>query len=157
MQRLIKGSKNKIFLILDNLKVHHSYKVQAWLENHEAEIRVFFLPSCTPELNPDEYLNCDLKAGVHSALLARDKNQLCQKALSHLRKLQKLPPASHEIFQTSENRLCRLMLTYLIGYDTHYCVNILPGQYGSLPLKAGLFGASRDQSQDTEPASKFLR
>ncbi len=50
MQRLIKGSKNKIFLILDNLKVHHSYKVQGWLENHEAEIRVFFLPSYTPEL-----------------------------------------------------------------------------------------------------------
>ncbi len=91
MQRLIKGSKKKIFLILDNLKVHHRYKVQAWLENHEAEIRVFFLPSYTPEVNPDEYLNCDLKSGVHSDLPARDKNQLCQKALSHLRKLQKLP------------------------------------------------------------------
>ncbi len=91
MQRLIKGSKNKIFLILDNLKVHDSYKVQELLEDHEAEIRVFFLPSYTLELNPDEYLNCDLKAGVHSGQPARDKNQLCQKALPHLRKLQKLP------------------------------------------------------------------
>ncbi len=99
MQRLIKGSNNKIFLILDNLKVHRSYKVQAWLENHEAEIRVFFLPSYTPELNPDEYLNCDLKSGVHSGLPARDKNQLCQKALSHLRKLQKLPQRVMKYFK----------------------------------------------------------
>lgn len=66
MGRLIKNSTKKIFLILDNLKVHHSYIVRDWLEEHEGQIEVFFLPSYSPELNPDEYLNCDLKVGVHS-------------------------------------------------------------------------------------------
>ncbi len=91
MKRLVKGAKKKIFLILDNLKVHHSYIAKDWLTEHEEQIEVFFLPSYSPELNPDEYLNCDLKAGVHSGVPAREKKQLTRKAISHLRKLQKLP------------------------------------------------------------------
>ena len=91
MKRLIKNSSQKVFLILDNLKVHHSYIVKDWLEENKLQIEVFFLPSYSPELNPDEYLNCDLKAGVHSGTPARTKGQLTKKAISHLRKLQKMP------------------------------------------------------------------
>ena len=99
MKRLIKDSDKKIYLILDNLKAHHSYVVRDWLENHEEEIEVFFLPSYSPELNPDEYLNCDLKAGVHSGIPARTKKQLASKAISHLRKLQRLPNRVMKYFQ----------------------------------------------------------
>lgn len=91
MKRLIKDSGQKIFLILDNLRVHHSHMVKDWLKDHKTEIEVFFLPSYSPELNPDEYLNCDLKIGVHSKVPARTKEQLTKKTLSHLRKLQKMP------------------------------------------------------------------
>lgn len=90
MTRLIKDSDKKIFLILDNLKVHHSYVVADWLKEHKEEIELFFLPSYSPELNPDEYLNCDLKAGVHSGVPARTDKELKSKAISHLKKLQKL-------------------------------------------------------------------
>lgn len=99
MKRLIKDSEKKIYLILDNLKVHHSYIARDWLEEHKDEIEVFFLPSYSPELNPDEYLNCDLKAGVHSGTPARTKDQLKQKAISHLRKLQKLPGRVKKYFK----------------------------------------------------------
>jgi len=91
MKRLIKGSDRKVLLILDNLRVHHSHMVKDWLKDHKAEIEIFFLPSYSPELNPDEYLNCDLKIGVHSKVPARTKEQLAKKTLSHLRKLQKIP------------------------------------------------------------------
>lgn len=91
MKRLIKDAAKKVFLILDNLKVHHSYIVKDWLKEHQDKIEVFFLPSYSPELNPDEYLNGDLKSGVHSGIPARTQGQLKRKALSHLRKLQKLP------------------------------------------------------------------
>jgi len=91
MKRLIKDSDRKVLLILDNLRVHHSHMVKDWLKDHKAEIEVFFLPSYSPELNPDEYLNCDLKIGVHSKVPARTKEQLAKKTLSHLRKLQKMP------------------------------------------------------------------
>ena len=99
MKRFVKNSDKKIFLILDNLKVHHSYLVQDWLEEHKNQIEIFFLPSYSPELNPDEYLNCDLKAAVHSGIPARDKNQLKAKAISHLRKIQKLPGRIKKYFK----------------------------------------------------------
>jgi transposase len=90
MTRLIKDADKKIFLILDNLKVHHSQIVTDWVKEHEEEIELFFLPSYSPELNPDEYLNCDLKAGVHSGVPAKTGKELKNKAISHLKKLQKL-------------------------------------------------------------------
>ena len=91
MKRLIKDAKRKVILILDNLRVHHAKLVKAWLTKHTEEIEVFYLPDYSPELNPDEYLNCDLKAGGPSKSPARSKKQLKGKVLSHMRMLQKQP------------------------------------------------------------------
>ena len=60
---------------------------------------VFFLPAYSPELNPDEYLNCDLKAGVHSKPLARDTSQLEKKLRSHMKTLQKSPARAQKYFK----------------------------------------------------------
>lgn len=91
LKRLIKDSGRKIFLILDNLRVHHSKVAREWLEDHTEEIELFFLPSYSPELNPDEYLNCDVKAGVHSKPPARSHKELKKNVESHMRTLQKSP------------------------------------------------------------------
>ena len=69
MERLIRASKQKVFLILDNLRVHHGKLVSAWLEKHKEKIEVFFLPPYAPEYNPDEYLHQALKISVHSGQL----------------------------------------------------------------------------------------
>jgi transposase len=98
-KRLIRSAKRKIYLILDNLRVHHARVFKAWLTEHVDEIAVFYLPSYSPELNPDEYHNCDLKAGVHSGAPARSKAQLKKKALSHMRMLQKKPTRVSKYFE----------------------------------------------------------
>jgi len=64
MEQMIKSSNRKIFLILDNLRVHHSKLVKEWLEGKKDKIEVFYLPSYSLKKNPDEYLNCDLKQGM---------------------------------------------------------------------------------------------
>jgi hypothetical protein len=51
---LIKEAERKIFLILDNLRVHHSKPVKAWAVEHQDKIELFYLPSYSPELNPEE-------------------------------------------------------------------------------------------------------
>ncbi|MCO5247583.1 MAG: IS630 family transposase [Chitinophagales bacterium] len=61
MQQLIKSSSRKVYLILDNLRVHHSKIVKEWIDENKDTIELFYLPSYSPERNPDEYLNCDLK------------------------------------------------------------------------------------------------
>jgi len=91
MSRLIKESQRKVFLILDNLKVHHSKKVTAWLETKQKKIEVFYLPPYTPEHNPDEYLNGDLKQRIRSGLPARSQNDLVRKTHSVMKTLQKRP------------------------------------------------------------------
>ena len=48
-----------VFLVMDNLKVHHCKPVKEWLEKNKERIEVFYLPSYSPELNPDERLNAD--------------------------------------------------------------------------------------------------
>ena len=98
-KRLIREAGRKVFLILDNLRVHHARKVKAWLAEHEAEIEVFYLPSYSPELNPDECLNADLKEGVTKRAPARSKKALKKAAVSHLRKLQKSPERVKSYFE----------------------------------------------------------
>lgn len=91
MKRLIKDADRKVYLVLDNLRVHHAKLVTAWLEKHKDEIEVFYLPSYSPELNPDEYLNCDLKSGIKKSSPARSEKDLEKKVRGHLRMLQKKP------------------------------------------------------------------
>ena len=91
LRQLTARSKRKIFLFLDNLKVHHGKKVAAWLDKHKEQIEVFFLPPYAPECNPDEYLNHAAKLHIHSGDLPRSKNDLRKKAFSFLRSLQKFP------------------------------------------------------------------
>jgi len=88
MTRLIKDAGRKVYLILDNLKVHHSAAVTDWLVEHKEKIEVFYLPSYSPELNPDEYLNNSLKGRVHSGVRANNAKQLETKARRHMRHLQ---------------------------------------------------------------------
>lgn len=89
MSRLIKDAGRKVFLILDNLRVHHGKKVAAWLEANRERIEVFFLPPYAPEYNPDEYLNGDLKHKIRSGLPARSQDDLEKKTRSFMKTLQK--------------------------------------------------------------------
>ncbi len=57
LKQLIKGRNRKIYLILDNLRVHHSKLVKKWVSENKEHIELFFLPAYSPERNPDEYLN----------------------------------------------------------------------------------------------------
>lgn len=53
LKRLVKGSEGKIFLILDNMRVHHAKALKPWLDENKDKIELFYLPSYSPELNPD--------------------------------------------------------------------------------------------------------
>jgi transposase len=60
---LIQDTDRKVFVILDNLGVHHCKPVKAWLEQHSEHIEVFYLPSYSPELNPPRTAQCRSQAG----------------------------------------------------------------------------------------------
>ena len=77
----------KVYLILDNLRVHHSKKVSEWLDHHTQEIRLFYLPPYSPEYNPDEYLNNDLKRNLGTQAMVKNVNELEANATAFMTKL----------------------------------------------------------------------
>ena len=98
LNRLTKDAGRKVFLILDNLKVHHAKGLVKWLDENKEKIEIFYLPAYSPELNPDEYLNCDLKAGVKSGIPARNQKALKRKVIGRMRKIQKSPERVKKYF-----------------------------------------------------------
>ncbi|WP_373565905.1 hypothetical protein [Microbulbifer okhotskensis] len=75
--------------------------VKANPSEHQDEIEVF-LPSHSPELNPDEYLNCGHKRDAYGGIPARPKEKLENKVLSHTRMLQKKPAREPPTFSMNQ-------------------------------------------------------
>jgi transposase len=100
-ERLISKRERKLFWIVDRHPVHRQKSVQQWLEAHKEQMELFYLPSYSPQLNPVEYFNGDLKQGVHDKPPTRNLKQLKKRVLSQLRKLQKLPARIRNYFKHS--------------------------------------------------------
>ena len=101
MRRLVHDSKRKVYLILDNLRVHHAKKVRAWLEKHREDIEVFYLPPYAPEYNPDELLNSDLKRAISKRPSPRGDKELEHNVRSHLKSVQLKPHKIRGFFRSA--------------------------------------------------------
>ena len=91
LRRLIKDAEQKVFLIVDNLKVHHAKKVTAWVKSHAHEIELFYLPSYAPDHNPDEFLNGDLKQKLRQKPQPGTKDELVSTTRAVMRAIQRSP------------------------------------------------------------------
>ena len=99
LSALIKDANRKVFLLLDNLRVHHSKLVKAWVAARADEIELFYLPSYSPELNPEERLNADLKQVIGAKVPARTKAKLKIVATEHMTNLEQSPERVKRYFQ----------------------------------------------------------
>ena len=99
LQALIKDAGKKVFLILDNLRVHHSKIVKAWVAERKSQIELFYLPSYSPELNPDERLNADLKHAIGTKVPVRTKAKLHAAANEHMAFVAAHPERVRSYFQ----------------------------------------------------------
>ena len=99
LQALIKDAGKKVFLILDNLRVHHSKLVKAWVAEHQDQIELFYLPSYSPQLNPEERLNADLKQEIGKRVPVRTKAKLREAANDHMAMLEQNPERVIGYFQ----------------------------------------------------------
>jgi len=98
LKQLIKNNEQKIFLILDNLRVHHSHIVKDWIAENKEKIELFFLPAYSPEKNPDEYLNCDLKQGLSSKPAPKNQEKLKENLENHMQMLTQNPERVKKYF-----------------------------------------------------------
>ena len=89
LERLIESNQKKVFLILDNLRIHHAKLVKAWVEEHKEKIALFYLPAYSPDLNPDEYLNNDFKRNVNAKHIPINKKELAKNTENFMSMLSK--------------------------------------------------------------------
>lgn len=86
--RLIRQIKQKIFLILDNHRVHHSKKVKAYVERHKDKLELFYLPPYCPDMNPQELVNQDVKANFNNFRVLKSVKDLTINVRSYLTQIQ---------------------------------------------------------------------
>lgn len=98
LRRLTRDTRKKVYLIVDNHRVHHSKKVRQWLEKNENQVKVFYLPAYSPELNPDELLNQDVKANASKNKAPSSLQELKHNLRSYLLKTQNSPKIIQNYF-----------------------------------------------------------
>ena len=105
LARLVRAATGrKVYLILDNLRVHHSAPVKDWLAAHTGQIAVYHLPSYSPELNPEERLKRALKSKLTHPPSPRDERQLHRQTVAQLRSCHKQPALIQGCFQSDATR-----------------------------------------------------
>ncbi|MGL4554084.1 MAG: IS630 family transposase [Gemmataceae bacterium] len=91
LAKVVEGAKRKVFLIADRLQAHETPAAAAWVEAHKDRIEVFYLPGYSPDRNPVEYPNNDMKGEVNKAGLPDNKEALLTNIVAFMTKLANAP------------------------------------------------------------------
>lgn len=99
LRRLLRNARRKLYLIVDGHPVHRSGKVKRWIAAHESQIRLILLPGYSPELNPDELLNQDVKSNALGRRRPGNQSEMICDVRSYLRSTQRRPDVVKNYFQ----------------------------------------------------------
>ena len=100
--------------VVDGHPVHKARSVTRWLDEHREQIRVFFLPSYSPELNPDELLNQDVKTNALGRVRPVNVQEMMDNVRSYLRITQARPTVVYNYFCERHVRYGQLSVTNLV-------------------------------------------
>jgi len=89
---------------LDNAKYHHGQLLKPFLYKRKDKLSLEFLPSYSPELNPDELLNQNVKSNAVGRRSARDQNELTTNLRSYLYSRQRKPEMVKKYFHSKHVR-----------------------------------------------------
>lgn len=104
LKRLTRHAGRRVFLIVDGHPVHRSARVKNWVRVHAAKIGLFLLPSYSPDLNPDEFLNQDVKSNALGRRRPRDRHEMVAGVRGYLRSTQRRPDIVKRYFHAESVR-----------------------------------------------------
>lgn len=104
LDRLLHKAKRPVFLIVDRHPSHRARKVLEFVRSTRGQLRLFFLPPYSPELNPDELVWNNLKNHGIGKRMIRSREHLKQAVLGHLRSLQRMPALLRSFFSEANVR-----------------------------------------------------
>ena len=94
--------------MLDRHPVHRSRKTRKWIDRHAAKIRLIFLPAYSPELNPDEMLNQDVKSNAVRKKRPPTLQHMIDNVRSYLRRRQRQKAVVKRYFRAPSVRYAAL-------------------------------------------------
>ncbi|WP_424187598.1 IS630 family transposase [Actinokineospora sp. G85] len=103
LDRVARQAGRKVHVVADRHPVHRSKAVRAWLQANTDRIELHLMPGYSPELNPDELLNADLKRNVNASR-ARDVDRLAHETRRFLRRRQRQPHIVRGYFEAPHVR-----------------------------------------------------
>jgi len=104
LKRLGRQVGRKVILIVDEHPAHKAGETKRWLKSQQEHLQMYFLPPYSPELNPDELLNQDVKTNAVGRRRAIDQADLMANVRSYLRSTQKMPYVVRSYFQEKHVR-----------------------------------------------------
>lgn len=104
IDRLMKGTSQRIFLILDGHPAHRDKKVRDHIESYGGNLRVFLLPAYAPELNPGENVWNEVKARGVRRMPVTGFDHLKTHVIGCLRHLRKSPATIRAFLQARSTR-----------------------------------------------------
>ena len=99
LQRLIHNADRPVFVIVDRHPVHRSASVRKFVDSTNGRLRLFFLPSYSPDLNPDELVWNHLKRHKVGKSDFKGPKQMAKVVLRCLRSLQRTPDIIRGFFR----------------------------------------------------------
>lgn len=104
LKQMIKYSKQKKYFVTDGHPVHKTKKLNEWLLENKHKIEVFFLPPYSPELNPQEYVNQDVKTNIIGKKRPINKAQMRSNVEDFMMKRKKDKIQAQKYFHVSHVR-----------------------------------------------------
>jgi transposase len=104
LKRLVRHAGRKVVLIVDGHPVHKSARVRRWLDEHAGAIEMHLLPPYSPDLNPDELLNHDVKANAVGRRRPAHRDQMIDDVRAYLRDTQRRPDIVRGYFRAESVR-----------------------------------------------------
>jgi transposase len=96
--RLERQFARPLVLICDGHPVHKAKVVRSWLQQRNGRLVQEFLPPYSPELNPDEFLNQDVKSNAVRRKRPKNQEELLWNIRSYLASTQRQPQIVRNFF-----------------------------------------------------------
>ncbi|MGW1156560.1 IS630 family transposase [Streptomyces rubiginosohelvolus] len=126
LDRLAGHFETKVHLVVDGHSVHRSKRVRDWLAAHPDAVELHFLPPYSPELNPDELVNADLKHSLPRQHRARNQDELAAETRRFFRRRQRQPQIVRGYFGGPH-------LRYVLNENPMILINRCPFWVGDCP------------------------
>lgn len=108
LQKVLQDRTRPMIVIADNSPFHRSKEVRKFVRAHRQKIRVFFLPTHSPELNPDEQVWNEIKHRQLGKQPIKSKPDLKRRISSALNILQQQVEKVRSFFQLPDTQYAAL-------------------------------------------------